>query len=78
MVGIRSFPFGFRPIFRGRLLVSGSVGGFGEDEWHVSQGPFLGSDFMFDVGSMKSISRKTEGTCIGSIMCAYINTHIYT
>ena len=26
MVGIRSFPFGARPIFRGDLLVSGSVG----------------------------------------------------
>ena len=25
MVGIRSFPFGFRPIFRGELLVSGRV-----------------------------------------------------
>ena len=25
MVGIRLFPFGFRPIFRGELLVSGSV-----------------------------------------------------
>ena len=38
----------------------------------TSQDPFLGSDFMFDVGSMKSISRITEGTCIGSKMCAYI------
>ena len=27
MVGIRSFPFGFRPIFRGELLVSGRVTG---------------------------------------------------
>ena len=37
MVGIRSFPFGARPIFRGQLLVSGSVVDRFDSNWKYPQ-----------------------------------------
>ena len=38
LVGRQAFPFGFWPIFRGELLVSGSVGSFKVGRWKKTIG----------------------------------------